>query len=574
MPSRTNLLTGTALAALLAACSISPEPLSGDEISFLAKERAVQVVAGQEAASAPISLYAAMARAIKYNLDYRLEIMQTELRDSELQLASRQMLPTVVANGSHSGRNNDLALGHLDLPSNTEAAPTTTSQDRIQNVGDVTFSWNILDFALSYVRARQAADKFLIAEEAKRKVIQRLIEDTRTAYWRAVSAERLSKRIYAIEGRAQQAVAGARRLNASGDMMPTAALTYERELVQIKNTSRQLLRELALSRAQLAALMNLAPDMPFSLSGAEGDLRPVMLGLSVKEMMAEALFNRPELRDIAYQRRINHAEATAALLELLPGAQLFIADNGSSNSYLQHNQWMTVGVTAAENLIKVFQLPAKRNQIEALDAVLDQKQLATSMVVITQVLMSRTRYQHFVRELEIAVEFNDVQTKLVGELRTQATADRIGEQTLIREEMNALLAELKRDIAYANVQNAAANVFVSMGLDLQTNEIKRSLDVKELAAYLKAAWADRAAVSPRGRYLMELEAARAEAKRLEEEAARQARLEAALRARQEAIARETELAARSGGSLKDGSYRSLKDDAAVTKASKPYTGVK
>ena len=140
--------------------------------------------------------------------------------------------------------------------------------------------------------------------------------------------------------------------------------------------------------------------------------------------------------------------------------------------------------------------------------------------------------------------------------------------------MNALLAELKRDIAYANVQNAAANVFVSMGLDLQTNEIKHSLDVKELAAYLKTAWADRAAVSPRGRYLMELEAARAEAKRLEEEAARQARLEAALRARQDAIARENDLAARSGGSLKDGSYRSLKDDAPVTKASKPYTGVK
>ena len=576
MLGRLSLAAGTAFAALLAAgCAVELHPLRDDELSQLAQERVVQVVADQEANKTPITLYEAMARAIKYNQDYRLELMQAELRNSELHLASREMLPKAVANASYAGRNSDLALGHLDLPTNTYVEPTTTSQDRIQSIGDATFSWNILDFALSYVRARQAADKFLIAEEARRKVIQRIIEDTRTAYWRAVSAERLTKRLAALEARAQRAIGDARALQDSGDISPTGALTYERELVQIKNTSQQLVRDLALARAQLAALMNLDPATKFSLAGSDGDLRPVMLGLSGREMLAEALFNRPELRDVAYQKRINEAEAIAAWLELLPGAQLFLAENSSSNSYLLHGHWMTMGVTAAENLLKVFQLPARRNLIEAQDEVLDQKLLAMTMVVITQVYMSRTRYRHFAKELEIATGYNDVQSRLVAELRAQANADKIGEQTLLREEMNALLAELKRDIAYANVQNAAANVFVSMGLDLQSSELKRTLGVKELATHLKAAWADRAAVSPRGRYLMELEAARAEARRQQEEAQRKAKLEAEVRARQEAIARETELAKRSGGGgLKDYGSGGLKDGRSSGRADKPYSGVK
>ncbi len=576
-----HIALGLTLAAATSGCAVDLKPLKEAELIAFASERVVHVTADQQPIGGPISLYEAMARALKYNLDYRVEMMQSDLRNRELHLASTEMLPRTVATATQSTRNNYLALGHLDLPTNTLLPPTTTSQETSQIVGDITFSWNILDFALSYVRARQSADKYLVAEEAKRKAIQGIIEDTRTAYWRSVSAERMLGRIKAMEGRAQKAITEARGLQNSGDLAPTAALTFERELVQIKHASRLLVGELDVARGQLAALINVAPGVHFTLAGGKGELRPVMLELTGQEMIAEALFNRPELRDIAYRRRINEAELIAAFLELLPGAQLFVSENGSTNEFLLNNQWLSVGVTAAENLLKVFQLPAKRRVIEAQDEVLDTRQLATTMVIMTQVYVSRIRYQHFAKGVATANEYFEVQTKLLDELRAQAAADSIGEQTLIREEMNALLAELKRDIAFANLQNAAANVFVSMGLDLQANEIKHSMTVKELASHLQSAWADRAAVSPRGKYMMELAAAKAEEKRHQEEAARQARLEAALKARQEEIAREAERAASRGGSLKDSGGilkdyggGSLKDSPANTRQSKPYTGVK
>ena len=287
-----------------------------------------------------------------------------------------------------------------------------------------------------------------------------------------------------------------------------------------------------------------------------------MLGLSTREMVAEAVFNRSELHDLAYQRRINEGEADAALLELLPGLQLVLGDNFTSTSFLLNNQWTNWGALAASNLVRVFQYPARRDTLQLQDEILDQQALAMTMVVMTQVYVSSTRYSHFQREYEIAQDYNEVQQKLVAQIRAEAGADRVGEQTLIREEMNGLVAEVKRDIAFANVQTGAANVMVSMGLDLQVRDFDDRLTVGEVAAQLQSAWSDRTAVSPRTQYLVELAKARAEAKRIQDEEARRIKQEAMLRDKQEAIerqrARDQDNSNR--GSLKDGNYRgSLKD---------------
>jgi hypothetical protein len=168
---------------------------------------------------------------------------------------------------------------------------------------------------------------------------------------------------------------------------------------------------------------------------------------------------------------------------------------------LLNSHWITMGASAAFNLMKVVSLPARRNAIEMQDGVLDQKSLAAAMVVLTQVHVSRIRYQHFVEELDTAQRYSGVQTKLVSQIRAQVQAGAVGEQTLIREEMNQLLAQVRRDIAYTNVQNAAANIYVSMGLDLQTEEVNHELGVKQLAAHLKSAYANRVALSDRSKYL-------------------------------------------------------------------------
>jgi outer membrane protein TolC len=507
-------------------CSLSPNPLSDPELFVTSSVNAERTTMAQEPIAGPVSLHEAMARALKYNLDYRLEMMQQALRGAETGLATADLLPKLVSSAGYSGRNNDLIVSSLDVPTGQSFEPNTISQEKEFNSGDVNFSWDILDFALSYVRAKQASDKYLIAQETKRKVIQRIIEDTRTAYWRAVSADRMSKKLEALGGRVSRAISGSHTANEEGAQSPLTALSYERELVQIKKTAEELEHELNLAKSQLAALMNVAPGTKFTVvdQGTQSD--PKYIDMSAQEMVAEAIFNRPEIREVAYEKRITEQEANAAILELLPNIKEYGADVFNDNRFLLNNNWLSWGTTVAGNLMKIVQLPERQFVIDANAALLEQRALATTMVVMTQVYVSRTRYKHFLEELGTAKQYAEVQAKLVEQLRAEASSGSLGDQTLIREEMNLLVAEVERDVAVANLENASANLLVSMGLDLQPKEVNLGLGVKELAGDLKSLWADRIALSDRGKYLLEIEKAKEEARRKQEEEERRIREEA------------------------------------------------
>ena len=476
---------------VLAGCSVLPEPLTYPQLQEISDKNLSRVTANQEPVTAPVTLYEAMARALKYNLDFKVEIMQKSLRGAELNLAHYNLLPAAVANSGYAARNNYLSTGDHDLFTGVEHAPRTTSQELQNTSADITFSWNILDFGLSYIRAQQSADKVLMAEEAKRKVVQRIIEDTRTAYWRAVSSDRMVKKLAALEERTKTALTNSRTLLKSEADSPTAALTYQRELIEIVRAAQKLRRELSVAKTQLAALMNLAPGSDYNLAGSEINTRPPALDSDPHEMMAVALMNRPELRDIIYQRRINDLEAGAALAELLPGIQIYRGDNFDSNKYLDNNQWISWGAKASWNVIKLFQYPAKEDVIESQDKLLNARALALTMAVMTQVHVSRIRYVNAAHELKTARDYFDVQVRLLMQMRKEAAADRISEQTLIREELNTLVAEAQRDIAFAASQNAYANVFASVGLDPYAGRIDKGMAVADLTHELKELWIER-----------------------------------------------------------------------------------
>lgn len=489
----TGLISAALMSALLAGCAITPEPLSSAQLAERALSVAAHVTADQEPVHGAIDLYEAMARSLKYNLDHRVEMMQAAVRVKELDLSHFGMLPNAVTNSGWASRDNYSASSSTNIFTGQQSLATSTSQERSIGTADVAFSWNILDFGLSYVKAQQAADQFLMAEEMRRKVVHRVIEDVRTAYWRAISADRLLKKLRTLEDRVHKAQANTRLLSDERQTSPITAVTYERELVEIKRTIQELERELSTASIQLSTLMNLEPGTKFKLVQPNrrggGDLK---LKMPVAAMVSTALNNRAELREVWYKERINELDFDAALLELLPGLQLYAGSNFDSNDFLYNNNWVSWGAKASWNLIRLVQYPAKRAVIESQEDLLKARALAVGMAVMTQVHVSRVRFYHFSKELKTAEEYLGVQHRLIALMRTEAAADRISEQTLIREEMNTLVAEVKRDIAYANLQNAFASVYSSMGLDPYSGSIEpRNDSVKSLASTLRAVWVER-----------------------------------------------------------------------------------
>lgn len=471
-------------------CTVKPKPYSVQELAQWAETNFTMVSADQEPLTKPVDLYEAMARAIKYNLDYRVKAAETGLRKAELDLSHYNLLPNAVADAGYAARDNRTASSSLNLVTNTPNFGASTSQDKVVRSSDLAFSWNILDFGLSYVRAHQAADKVLIGEEMQRKVAHILLEEVRNTYWRAISYERLITRMKRLETRTHNALANSRLLSDSGETMRITALTSERELIEIKRVIRYLQRDIIVAKSELASLINVKPGTSFKLAITSRRPKPARLPMTFDEMMLSAIRDRAELRENVYQQRINMREAHAALIDLLPGLQLFTGPNWDSNSFLLNNNWVSWGAKASWNLLKVFQYPAKRRVIEVQADVLKARALALTMTVMTQVHLSRIRFHHFRQELAAADEYRSVQDRLVRQIRDEAEAHRVSEQTLLREEMNALVAEAKYDIAYSSLQSAYANVFASIGWD-PYGTIDRSHPVAAIAASLRSGWFER-----------------------------------------------------------------------------------
>ena len=91
-------------ASLLAGCSVKPQLIGSDEMNGFVTTNAEQLVANQEPVSGAIGLYEAMARALKYNLDHRVEMMNVALAARVADVKSAAMLPQVVAASGYNGR--------------------------------------------------------------------------------------------------------------------------------------------------------------------------------------------------------------------------------------------------------------------------------------------------------------------------------------------------------------------------------------------------------------------------------------------------------------------------------------
>ncbi len=483
------------LVFLVTGCTLIPQPFSVGELEEESAKQLNNYLSEQDALSAPIGLYEAMARSIKYNLDEEVERMEEALRVRELKLARYDLLPSLVAGAGYNGRNNFSGASSSALLSarsvGSQSLVSSTSSERDTFGADLLLSWDVLDFGLSYVRAKQKADEVLIAAERRRKVVGRIVEDVRTAYWRAVSAERLLTELQALEGDIEEALRQSQAVFDRRKAAPLSALTYQRDLLSTKEEIQNLQREMSVAKHQLAALMNIDPGKPYALAMPERSNSGLEFSIPAEEMVALALMNRPEVRENLYRQRINEKSATAALLELLPSLRLFGGFNYDSNEFLFNDQWTGWGARASWNLVQAFSYPAKKRSVQAQQELLDAKAKALTMAVITQVHVSRTRFELARRQLDTMQNFHQVQGRILNQVGAGFETKRISKQTMIRERMNQIIAEAKYDLAVADLQNAFANIHSSMGFDPYGADVSGQEPVMELASKLQQHWENR-----------------------------------------------------------------------------------
>ena len=114
-----------------------------------------------------------------------------------------------------------------------------------------------------------------------------------------------------------------------------------------------------------------------------------------------------------------------------------------------------------------------------------------SIAVLAQLYVANANFQDAVRQFKTNEQLADIDGQILTQLRNRHQAAGLGELDLIQGELNTLQADLRRDLAYADLRNAYGQIFASAGLDPLPEQVDsdRVQSIATALAGRESAWA-------------------------------------------------------------------------------------
>jgi outer membrane protein TolC len=462
-----NRALAAAVALLLVGCgTVQVHPVERAELQR-------QIAADTAAARADVpplthklSMDEAVARALKYNLDRRSRMMEEALAMNQLDASNWDMLPRLMATAGYSSRSKDLITRSEDSVTGAPSlANPYISSERSHKTYDLGLTWNLLDFGLSYVTAKQQADKVLIASERRRKAMHTLIQDVRTAFWRTASAQKLRNDVRKAIDLAEDALKDARQAENERLRSPIDALRYQRQLLENLRLLESIEQELSSGRIELAHLVNLPLDQEFEVVEPADTVDATMLQVPVQRMEEVALMENADIREHFYTSRIAVEETRRAMLRMFPNLSFNYDLRYDTDRFMINNRWNDTGLQLSYNLFNLLSGPSQKRLAEAGVKLADQRRVAAQMSVMTQVHLSRLQYQIAYRQYVRADQVWQADAKIAEHIKNRENTETQSKLEQVANSTTAILSLLRRYQSLSQVQAAGSKLQATMGLE-------------------------------------------------------------------------------------------------------------
>lgn len=478
---KSTLLISSALG--LISCSVSPKLITQQERDKRIKADWHAIFKDQEGVKGSVDLYQAMARAVKYNLDIRTKYMEQAYAQADTKYAYANLMPSLVTDAGYTVRNNPYSVRSPNNPTTL-----TSTEDRDQNDAALQFSWNALDFGISYIEAKQKSDLFLISQERKRKIIQQIIRDTRYAYWQAWAAQSLLPKVKPFIHEINDAITQSRRAEQEKLLPPAKAAYFRAELWQTYEEIYSVNAKLTQALPALLSMMNIDPSSKVSLSQPSYNRNQLPSGFplnSSSRLQNLALHNRSELREEDYQKRARLEEVTKARLKFLPSLSVSGGLNFDSNSFLVNKQWTDFATRLSWDALQIFAKHYGLQTAKTDVVVANVRRQALSMTILTQVQIARLVYLQAGQKLNISRKIRDNRYQHYLHLANEQKAELSDKLTLITAKAKWLLAKLRFNLAYADWCNAGGQLLDTIGYDPLYTAQTLEIPVAQLANQIK-----------------------------------------------------------------------------------------
>lgn len=451
-------LTAVACSTLwLCACAALQPPLTTGGIDVLAAEISSDLERSRLPLNGRLDPDSAVERAIGANLEIETARYAAAVEEAKVRAERGELLPAAATESEYSRRSNrsySRSSRSLEYSSSTDISSLTHN---------LNLSLNLLDFGLTLIRMRQAADRASYKHEEARRVALRIAEQTRAAYWRTVALQLLVPRLARLTPRVNEALRLSRQAARNATFDPADFIAFQRDLLNTRREINDVFADLAGADTRLRTLLNADWSGPLELDSRRSRNPLPMPTRTAGEDIAIAMRQRPEIRQAFYEMRITDQEVMAALLRVLPGATITESFRNDSNSYLLEGTWTSFSVRLAANFTEILRLPGK---IEAIDAQQQQNRMQALLVasqIAMQVYVARSKLQieyHLYRDAD---EFARNQLEVLKQVRGSILAGRMPEQAAAREELSELLARVRAIVAYADFNAAHASYQAAIG---------------------------------------------------------------------------------------------------------------
>jgi outer membrane protein TolC len=488
----TTLTSATIVAAALAltGCgTVALKPLTQSELAAQTAADRIAASEGVAPITGALSMDEAIARALKYNLDRRVKVMEEALALDQLDASSWDMLPRLMASAGYTSRDKDLITRSIDSVTGAPSlANPYISSERSHQVYDLGLTWNLLDFGLSYLSAKQQGDRVLIAAERRRKAMHALIQDVRTAFWRTASAQKLRDDVRKAIALAEDALEDARKAEAERVRSPIDALRYQRQLLENLRLLESIEQELSSGRIELAHLINAPLNQDFQVQEPSDKIDASLLDVPVQRMEELALMQNADIREQAYTSRIAVEETKRTMLRLFPNLAFNYNIKHDTDRYLINNTWNDTGLQLSFNLFNLLSAPSQKRLADAGVKLADQRRIAAQMTVLTQVHLSRLQYQIAYRQYVRADQVWQADAKIAEHIKNRENAETQSKLEQVANSTTAILSLLRRYQSLSQVQSAGGKLQATMGLEPTIGSVSDlSLDAltKEVGASMQ-----------------------------------------------------------------------------------------
>jgi len=471
------------VASIVSGCGINPKPVSEEEIADFALTDIAKIYESQESIPEVLTLADAMARSLKYNLDNRVKLMEQAVAHKSVEMAKLDMLPSLGVSAGYFDRTNQNASRSVDISTNTENLRYSTSQERRHFTADVRFTWNALDFGVSYLQAVQNADRFLISQKSREKVMLKLLQQVRSAYWRGVVMQKMSKDVEEILKKVNVTLDDLKAVREQQLYTPLFALNDIRLLVETKKQLEELKASISIANIELTSLINVPSSTKLNLE-VPCDFNAIpTISKNIKEMELTALINSGDYVSEIYNVRVDQLESRKSLLRLLPGIEFSYAGNYASNSFLWNNLWGELGVRLLGDILKLAVIPDILDYAEVSEHLAISRRLAVNTAVVAGVHLAWQNHTNSINRLEQSSFLNDIDRE-IADLTRNAEKNRSGSEVeAIQTEFRAFSSQMGHLLSYAQAQDSFGAFLVSLGSN-PVPENYQAMAVNDLAQVL------------------------------------------------------------------------------------------